>query len=128
MANPVGRPSKYNAEMQERADYYVLHWAEEPIKDVVPSRVGLCCWLGISKQTSFEWEKIHPEFSDTLENVNTLQEKVSINGGMSGVFNSTITKLVLANHGYSDKSELDHRSGDGSMTPTFSSMYGKPQQ
>lgn len=117
MANPVGRPTKYNAEMQEKADYYVMHWNEYPIKDVVPSRVGLCCWLGIHKQTSYEWEEIYPKFSDTLKNIETLQEKVSVNGGMAGVFNPTITKLVLANHGYSERTATDHTSSDGSMTP-----------
>ena len=117
MANPVGRPTKYNSEVQRQADYYVFNWGEDPINDVVPSRVGLCCWLGINKDTSYEWAAIHPEFSDTLRNIETLQERVAVNGGISGVFNSTITKLVLANHGYSERQEFDHSSKDGTMTP-----------
>lgn len=124
MSNPVGRPTKYNDEMQGQADTYVMEWAG---RDAVPSRVGLCCYLGISKHTSYEWEKLYPEFSATLDAVETLQEHTAINKGITGVFNSTIVKLVLANHGYSDKQELDHRSGDGSMTPSFAGMYGKPQ-
>lgn len=111
---PVGRPTKYNDEMQRQADAYLLNWRE---RDAVPSRVGLCCYLGISKHTSFEWEKIHSEFSATLGAVDTLQEYVAMNKGITGEFNSTIVKLVLANHGYSDKVQQDVTSSDGSMTP-----------
>lgn len=112
--NKVGRPTKYNAEMQAQADAYVLRWAEV---DAVPSRVGLCCWLGISKQTSFNWEKDYPQFLDTLQAVDALQEHTAMNKGITGEFNSTIVKLVLANHGYSDKVQQDNVSSDGSMTP-----------
>lgn len=123
MANPVGRPTKYNAELQEQADAYLFNWME---RDSVPSRVGLCCYLGIDKTTSYEWEKIYPEFSNTLRAVDTLQEHTAVNKGITGEFNSTIVKLVLANHGYSDKQAVDLSSTDGSMSPrTFSEMYGK---
>ena len=104
--------------MQAQADEYVMRWHE---RDAVPSRVGLCCYLGISKHTSYEWEKLYPEFSATLSNVETLQEHTAVNKGITGEFNSTITKLVLANHGYSDKQAVDHTSTDGSMTPRDSS-------
>ena len=113
--NPVGRPTKYNDELQAEADRYVYEWAEH---DSIPSRVGLCCFLGISKQTSFEWAKHYPDFLATLEAVEALQEREAVNKGLTGDFNSTITKLVLANHGYSDKVEQSHTSPDGSMRPT----------
>lgn len=119
MANKVGRPTKYNDAMQAQADQYVLVW---PDFDAIPSRVGLCCYLGISKQTSFEWERQYPEFLATLQAVDTLQERTGVNKGITGEFNSTITKLVLANHGYSDRQAVDHTSG-GENIKTFSAMY-----
>ena len=112
IANKGGRPTKYNDELQQQAEDYLFNWAE---RDKVPSRVGLCVWLGISKSTSQEWEKIYPEFSATLSAVETLQEYVSINNGITGEFNSTIVKLILANHGYSDKSNVDHTTNGESM-------------
>lgn len=115
MANPVGRPTKYNAELQAKADEYIFNWQE--LGDVIPSRVGLCCYLGIDKTTSYDWERIYPEFSNTLRNIDTMQERIAVNGGMKGEFNSVITKLVLANHGYSDKQAVDHTSSDKSMSP-----------
>lgn len=109
-----GRPTKYNEEMQQQADSYVYDWDQF---DVVPSRVGLCCFLGIAKHTSYEWAERYPDFSATLKKVETLQEMVALNKGISGEFNSTITKLVLANHGYHDKVQQDNVSSDGTMTP-----------
>ena len=114
--NPVGRPSKYTPDMQATADTYVYRLEE--LRHVVPSRAGLCCFLGIDKTTSYEWEKIHPEFSNTLKIVETLQEHLALNGGLSGSMNGMIVKLVLANHGYHDKSRVDSTSSDGSMSPT----------
>jgi hypothetical protein len=115
MKNPVGRPTKYNEALQAEADRYIYEWKE--IGDKVPSRVGLCCFLGIDKGTSREWEQIYPEFSTTIKAIETLQERTALNGGLAGDFNPTITKLVLANHGYHESQSIRHTSPDGSMTP-----------
>ena len=112
---PVGRPTKYNDELQALADTYIFSYKEQG--DVIPSRVGLCCFLGIAKSTSFEWADIYPEFSATLAAIDALQENVALNRGLDGTFNATIVKLVMANHGYSDKQELAHTSPDRSMSP-----------
>src|SRR5690625_1516183 len=92
----VGRPTKYNEELQAHADRYIFDYHEQ--EDVIPSAAGLCVWLGISRPTLHEWERIHPEFSNTLSAIRELQEKVALNKGLTGAFNSTIVKLVLANH------------------------------
>lgn len=117
-AKPVGRPTKYNDELQGHADRYVFDFNEQG--DVIPSQAGLCCWLGISRSTLFEWSKVYPDFSSTLDAIQSKQETMTLNKALVGEFNSTIAKLVLANHGYSDKQEIDHRSGDKSMSPAAS--------
>ena len=111
----IGRPSKYNNELQDNADQYIYKFNEQG--DVVPSQAGLCCWLGISRSTLFEWGKEYPQFSSTLDAISVLQENLALNRSLDGQFNSTIAKLLLANHGYSDKQELAHTSPDGSMSP-----------
>lgn len=113
--NQVGRPTLYNQELQAKADGYIFAWKDEG--HVIPSRVGLCCYLGISKKTSQRWEVDYPEFSATLSNIETMQEFEAMKGGLTNAFNSTITKLVLANHGYTDKVQQDLTSSDGTMTP-----------
>ena len=114
--NPVGRPTKYNEDLQAQADEYIFKYSE--VGDVIPSRVGLCCYLGISKRVSYEWETIYTEFLHTLENIEAMQERTAVNRGIDGTFNAAITKLILHNHGYSEKQELAHTSPDGSMSPT----------
>lgn len=124
MAKEIGRPTKYNDKLQERADSYLFML--EGLGHVVPSRAGLCCFLGIAKSTSQEWEKIYPSFSATLANIEVMQEHLALNGGLAGNLNSTIVKLVLANHGYSEK--VDNVSSDGSMSPARSKLddfYGE---
>lgn len=115
---PVGRPSKYNDDLQEKADRYIYDFNEQG--DVVPSQAGLCCWLGISRSTLFEWGKEYPLFSSTLEAISVLQENLALNRSLDGGFNSTIAKLLLANHGYSDRQSLDHTSSDSTMSPQAS--------
>lgn len=122
----VGRPTKYNQELQEIADAYLFKLDE--LGHVVPSRAGFCCYLGIVRSTCAEWEKAYPEFSATLEKISVMQEHLALNGGLNGGLNSTIVKLVLANHGYSDKQQIDHSSADGSMSPkgaTLDDFYEK---
>jgi len=104
--NPIGRPSKYNPELQALADQYIYKFHEQG--DVVPSQAGLCCWLGISRSTVFEWGKEHAEFSDTLDAISVKQETLALNRSLDGAFNSTIAKLLLANHGYSDRQQIEH--------------------
>ena len=121
-----GRPTKYNTELQQQAEDYLYNWSE---RDNLPSRVGLCSWLGIAKSTSYEWGEIHPEFSNTLKAVDTLQEYVAVNKGITGEFNSTIVKLILANHGYSDRQNLDHTTnGKDLAAPAFGSLYGTKEE
>lgn len=111
-----GRPTKYTPQIQEKADAYV-DGGFSACGDIVPSRAGLALELRVSRETLTNWEKAHQEFLGTLERLSWIQERVSLNGGLKGDLNSTIVKLLLANHGYSDRQEIDHRSKDGSMSP-----------
>lgn len=116
MKTNLGAPTKYTQDLQNQADEYIFKYSE--VGDVIPSRVGLCCYLGVSKRVSYEWELIYPDFLHTLENIDAMQERTAVNRGLDGTFNAAITKLILHNHGYSDKQAIDHASTDGSMTPS----------
>ena len=111
---PSGRLSKYNETMQNMADAYVDGGYVEH-GDVVPSRAGLCIALGVSRETLTNWGRDNPIFLGTLGRLNDAQEKVSLTGGLTGQFNSTIVKLLLANHGYSDKQAIDHTTNGESI-------------
>ena len=109
----IGRPSIFNQEMIERAQEYVWFFqqpksAEEMENDVevIPSVAGLALYLGVARSTLYEWGKQNKDFSDTLASLQDVQEVSLLNGGLRGRFNAQISKLALANHGYSDKQEV----------------------
>lgn len=85
------------------------------VGDVVPSIAGLSCELMVTRETVHNWARNDKEISDTLAILNQKQERLLTSGGLSSSMNPTITKLMLANHGYSDK--VDNTSSDGSMSP-----------
>lgn len=118
MSNEVGRPSGLTPELIEKAKEYLISGYKE-IENIVPSIAGLGCYLGIGRSTIYEYKALSPEFADTLDAIMMKQEMLLINGGLSQKFSGTITKLMLANHGYSDKVETDiTTNGENINNPT----------
>jgi len=107
-----GRPTKYSDEVLEAAKDYL-----ENCPDVLPSVVGLAVQLGIVRKTLMLWAKDEEkaEFCYTLDQIEDAQHMSCLNKGITGEYNSAITKLILHNHGYSDRQ--DNISSDGSMSP-----------
>jgi hypothetical protein len=116
------RPTKYGKEAQEKAEDYLLRYEE--LGDVVPTAAGLAVYLGVSKSTIYLWAEKNKDFSDTLKMVNAIQESRLSSGGLSNSMNASIVKLMLSNHGYSEKSQVDHVSSDESMKPTHIVLEG----
>lgn len=121
----AGRPTLYTPELVKRARGYLTSFKD--MGDMIPSIAGLACVLGVTRETCHAWARDpkKEEFSDILKELAQRQERELLSGGLSGNFNPTISKLVLARHGYSDRVENDHTSSDGSMTPVFKTVYEK---
>lgn len=125
-----GRPTTYTDEMLTKANEY-LNSCYDNDKNVdesleaqphggalkrekkqelivrIPTRGGLARYLGVSRDTLYEWAKNHTEFSDIMEWLGSEQEDRLINNGLSGAYNPTIAKLLLSKHGYVEKTEQD---------------------
>jgi len=97
----AGRPTKYNKAMLDKARGYLNHY--EDCGDAVPTAAGMACELSVNKSTLYEWAKHHEDFSDTLDRMQSIQERKLSSGGLTGDFQPTIAKLMLANHGYHEK-------------------------
>lgn len=113
---PAGRPSLYTPELLERAESYLQNWEAEG--DQMPSVAGLSVYLNIRRSTCYAWAKEadKAEFSDILAAIMDKQEQVLFNKGLVGDFNSTIAKLALTKHDYSDKSENTIQGGENPLT------------
>ena len=116
----TGRPTKYTpalvASAREYLDGGYLDKREnENEEEVIPSVAGLAGWLGVSRQTIYEWSKDPDKsiFSDILEGILSKQERILISSGLRGTFNASIAKLALGKHGYSDKTDNTLSAPDG---------------
>jgi len=106
----MGRHTECSQEMADKANEYIENYAE--LGDQIPSVVGMAIELNVAESTLYKWaEDEHFDFSETLAFCKTSQHRQLVNKGLSGEFNATITKLALANHGYSEKTSTDLTSG-----------------
>jgi len=112
-------PTKYTTELLEKAQEYLNTWET---LNAVPTIAGLAVHLNIAKQTLYEWEKEKENGKDAIADVcarvRVMQEQVLIDKGLTKKYDNSLTKLMLMKHGYSDRQEVDHKSTDGSMSPT----------
>ncbi len=118
-----GRPSAYNKTMLITADEYI-NGGYKDNGQVIPTAAGLAIHLDVAKSTIYKWceDKSHP-FSDMLAKCNETQEMKLINGGLEGTYNSTISKLILAKHDYSDKAEITGENGKDLFPSSISIKY-----
>ena len=72
-----------------------------------PSLTGLALYMGVCRATIYNWarDERKPGFADLLLQIELIQHEMLIGQGLTGEYNSTIVKLVLAKHGYHDKAE-----------------------
>lgn len=124
MIMSAGRPTIYSEDILNRTREYIDK-CEDEMRTIVagesdkfttykekltvnlPTIDGLAVHLGIHKDTIYEWEKIHGEFSDLINILRGKQAKELINKGLSGDYNPIIAKLLLMKHGYKDSVEVE---------------------
>jgi hypothetical protein len=120
---PAHRPTDYKgAETIKKVREYLNLCKDEyvglgKIRVKLPSIEGLSVYLDVSRSTLYLWRENHQEFSDILEELLSRQAEVLLNNGLSGDYNSTIAKLVLGKHGYTDKTELTGKDGKDLISP-----------
>lgn len=103
-----GRPSKYDPQFVIEVDKYLATTGKEQMH--LPKIESFAKWLGVHKDTLYEWAKKYPEFSDALNAIMLSQAEQLIDDGIYGgkEVNSTIVKLLLQNnHGMKERSEVE---------------------
>jgi len=116
MPKKNGRPSEKPNNLPELVDKYLKACKDDfksEVKSVsLPTISGFSLEINFNESTMYEWAKNDESFSKSLEKIKTEQRKRLLNQGLSGNYNSTIAKLILAsNHGMSDKQEISGADG-----------------
>ena len=130
MAHAGGRPTDYHGEetIAKVRDYIASCIDEEReimnadklttrLKVKLPSIEGLAVYLDVTRETIYEWRKVHPEFSYIIGRLLATQAERLLSNGLSGDYNSTITKLILTKHQYHDRVDTDITSGGDPIVP-----------
>jgi hypothetical protein len=111
----MARPTKLTDEIRKQAQEYADGGWQFIDGHNIPSVVGLARVLRVSKKTLYNWGNSDDEFLHTLDEISAEQEFTALNRALIGDYVAPIAKLVLANHDYSDKTQTDHVSSDGSI-------------
>jgi len=110
----MARPTKYSDEMCRKARLYV-EGGYEDAGDAIPQIAGLAFELGISRETVRDWalDPDKAEFSGIVADCMSAQERKLVNGSLRGDLNPTISKLLLAKHGHSERISQELTGADG---------------
>jgi len=112
----VGRPSKYNAELQSKFETIVDNWLKkenQSSKELFLEFTHLCGReqiahkLGISRDSTYEFEKKHEKFSDTIKRWESKRNDCFYRLMPYFIKNPTLWIFLSKNFlGYSDRSEI----------------------
>lgn len=114
---PAGRPSKYDPAY---CDQVVAHMADGA------SLTSFAAEIDVARDTLTEWVSAHPEFSLAVKRGKAKcaawWEKRNRDSAQNGAPQGANTLIIfglknMAPDEWADKQQIDHRSGDGSMTP-----------
>lgn len=111
--HPGGRPTKLTRELVDKAAKYINEEINQggQYHGDLPTVAGLSLYLDCSRDSIYEWRKgtssLAQEFSDTLDKIDATQEYKLVGKSLKGEYNAAISKLLLSNHGYVEKSKVD---------------------
>jgi len=76
----AGQPTKYTPEVNQKVDEYLQTCGSHNLK--LPQVTDFARFIGISRDTAYEWVSKHPEFSDTIKKIKDFQRIDLINNGL----------------------------------------------
>jgi len=126
-----GRPSKYEPKFVDQLYKYFdieAHFetpvietrkdgsTKESIKFIpsdLPTKAGFAKSIKISRDTLYEWERVHPEFKEAMAFAEVCQEHILIQNGLKGLYNPIFAVNTAKNVlGWRDKQEITGKDGE----------------
>lgn len=81
------------------------------LKVHLPTVEGAALYLGVAKNTIYNWEEIYPRFLHLMDELRAKQARMLMENGLSGDYNPTIAKVLLSKHGYREGIEQTGLNG-----------------
>lgn len=107
----MSRPTECVPEIIELAKAYINSCEDTETTVKIPTIEGLALYLQISRKTLYNWEDSNEEFLHIMEELRHKQADRLLNNGLSGRYNSTISKVILTKHGYREGIEQTGKEG-----------------
>lgn len=125
--NLGGRPTTYNQTVLKEAQAYLTEYNSKH-NHPFPSHVGLAQVIKRGINTLYEWQRktddndnlVYPEFKDVMDQIKEIQEMELIHNGVRGIYQPTVTSLILGKHGYHKKVDNEHSGPGGGPIETKS--------
>lgn len=92
-------------------EYITSGWALSEVSDAVPNIAGLAAYLGVGKPTLKAWCELDEDIAGLIEGMQAKQESMLISYGLRKQFSEKIVALLLAGHGHTSQSVIEHKGG-----------------
>ena len=124
---PIGRPSKFSQDLADKICEQIAHGKSLRAvcaEDDMPSTSTVCKWLNESQEFSEQYARARDRqadhyFEEIIEIADTVEsDSAAVAKARLQVDARKWTLSKLAPKKYGEKTELDVKSSDGSMTPT----------
>lgn len=90
----------------------------DPKEKKIPSIVGLCLHIGISRSRLYELADQWQEVADMLEYILMMQEDKALQGGMTNRLNPIFSMFLLkGKHGYTDQAPQLNQTNNFNISP-----------
>jgi ribosomal protein S13 len=138
-----GRPTKYKEEYIKKVDEYLNDpnevgevWEEfhktrgvksdtfeRYLKLKLPKIESFSLYIDTPLRTLYEWEKVHPMFSQALDKIRRKQHDMLVEGSLSGKYAQGTANLMLSsNHGYAEKTISENKNTDELSDETINKL------
>jgi hypothetical protein len=101
---PIDPRDRYDKIME----YVVSGWAMDGVNHAVPNIAGLAAYLGVGKAVIKAWCENDEDIAGLVEAMQAKQEAMLISYGLRKAFDAKVVSLMLAKHGYSTQSTIEH--------------------
>ena len=109
----MGCPTKYNKRIAGKAKEYLRTYKE--LDEPIPTLAGLSLFLKLDRETLYRWSDKYADICGTLRDLKDIQERELLKGSLTGTYNSTIAKLILHKHDYSERKDIDVTSNGNTV-------------